>query len=89
MSPTAQACAEVMEYLRKKERVMSEIPIEVSPEYAWGMALYSLMSTAATIYEMSKSPDYRDLAVKDLGQISEAALAINLAWSQLKKREVA
>ena len=60
---------------------------ESSAEHAWGMAIFSLMTTTKAVYEMAKSPDYRDLAVKDLGQISEAALAINLAWSQLKARE--
>ena len=60
--------------------------IEVSPEHAWGMAVYSLRTAASAVYEMSKSADYRDLAIKDLGQISEAALAVNLAWSHLKER---
>jgi hypothetical protein len=61
--------------------------IETSPEHAWGMAVYSLMTATTAIYEMSKSADYRDIAVKDLSQISEAALAINLAWSTLRARE--
>lgn len=64
-----------------------EVQIEVSPEHAWGMAVFSLMTATAAVVEMSKQPDYRDLAVKDLGQITEAALAINLTWSHLKKRE--
>lgn len=61
--------------------------VETSPEHAWGMAVYSLRTAASAIYEMSKSADYRDLAIKDLGQISEAALAVNLAWSTLRARE--
>jgi hypothetical protein len=51
------------------------------------MAVYSLTTAANTVYQMSKSDKYRDLAVKDLGQVSEAALAINLAWSILRARE--
>lgn len=61
--------------------------IETTPEHAWGMAVFSLMTATSAVVEMSKSPDYRDLAVKDLGQITEAALAINLTWSHLKQRE--
>jgi hypothetical protein len=63
--------------------------VETSPEHAWGMAVYSLMSAASAVYQMSKSDTYRDLATKDLGQISEAALAVNLAWSILRAREQA
>ena len=60
---------------------------ETSTEHAWGMAIYSLTTAASAVYEMSKSADYRDHAVKDLGQLSEAALAVNLAWSHLRARE--
>jgi hypothetical protein len=67
---------------------INETQLEVSPEHAWGMAVFSLTTAATTIYEMSKSKDYHDLAVKDLGTISEAALAINLAWSHLKRQEL-
>ncbi len=61
--------------------------VETTPEHAWGMAVYSLTTAATAIYDMSKSADYRDFAVKDLAQISEAALAVNLAWSTLRARE--
>jgi hypothetical protein len=61
--------------------------VETSPERAWDMAVYSLTTAASAVYQMSKSDTYRDLAVKDLGQVSEAALAINLAWSILRARE--
>ncbi len=67
----------------------AESHLHASPEHAWDMAVYSLRSSAMTIYEMSKSPDYQDLAIKDIGQISEAALAVQLAWSLLRKREIA
>jgi hypothetical protein len=68
---------------------ITEHQLECSTEHAWGMAIHSLMTSASAVYEMSRSVDYQDLAVKDLGQISEAALAISLAWSALKKRESA
>lgn len=70
-------------------RLFSEERPEVSPEHAWGMALYSLRTATAAVCEMSRADPYRDLAVKDLGQISEAVLAMNLTWSHLKKREAA
>lgn len=53
------------------------------------MAMHSLASAVDCVSEMSMSPEYRDLLVKDLGQISGAALAIGLAWSRLKAREKA
>jgi hypothetical protein len=64
-------------------------PIGHSPEYAWGMALYSFMMATETICEMAKGQPYRDMAVDDLSKITEATLAVNLMWSQLKKREAA
>lgn len=61
----------------------------IDPQHAWGMALYSFREATKVITEMARSPDYRDMAVSDLGEISDAVLAANLMWSQLEKRKVA
>lgn len=58
-------------------------------ERAWGQALFGFHESTRLITEMAKLPEYRDMAVKDLAQISDAVLAANLMWSQLKKREAA
>lgn len=63
--------------------------IQIEPPHAWGMALYSFREATKAICEMAKSPDYRDMAVDDLGEISDAVLAANLMWSQLKSRKAA
>lgn len=58
-------------------------------ERAWGMALYSFREATRSITEMVRSPEYRDMAVKDIGEISDAVLAANLMWSMIEKRKVA
>jgi hypothetical protein len=49
--------------------------------------LFGWCESTRIITEMAKLPQYRDRAVKDLGQIADGVLANNLMWSQLKKRE--
>jgi hypothetical protein len=58
-------------------------------QHAWGMALYSFREATKTICEMAASPEYRDMAADDLGDIAPAVLAANLMWSQLKARKAA
>jgi hypothetical protein len=69
---------------------VQDFPVQQhSPDHQWGMALYSFISATEAICEMAKGQPYRDMAVEDLSKITEAALAVNLMWSQLKKREAA
>lgn len=65
------------------------VPIERSPEHVWGMALHGFMTATEAVCELAKAQPYRDMAVDDLTKITEAALAVNLMWSQLKAREAA
>lgn len=62
---------------------------ERSPEHIWGMALFSFMTATEQVCELAKAEPYRDMAVDDLTKITEATLAVNLMWSQLKAREAA
>lgn len=62
---------------------------KIEPQHAWGMALYSFRVATLSICEMAKSPDFRDMAADDLGDITDAVLAANLMWSQLKARKAA
>jgi hypothetical protein len=55
------------------------------PDKAWGMALYSFREATKAITEMAKSPEYRDMAVNDMGEISDAVLAANLMWSHANR----
>ena len=64
-------------------------PVESSPEHVWGMALYAFMTATESVCELAKAQPYRDIAIDDLNKITEAALAVNLMWSQLKAREAA
>jgi hypothetical protein len=57
--------------------------------HIWGMALFNFMQSTESICELAKSDKYRDVAVDDIDKITEAALAVNLMWSQLKAREAA
>jgi len=62
---------------------------KIDPERAWGMALYSFREATKNICDMARSPDFRDMAVQDSGEIADAVLAANLMWSHLKAREAA
>ena len=62
---------------------------ELSKEHQVAMTLQALTSAAGVLHDMSLSPEYRDIMVDDLGQISDAAKAINLVWSRLRAREAA
>jgi len=62
---------------------------EYTPEHVWGMALHSFREATRTITEMARSPDYRDFAVEESGEIAEVVLAANLMWSMLEKRKAA
>ena len=58
-------------------------------QHVWGMALFHFMSATESVCELAKSPNFRDIAVDDIDKITEAALAVNLMWSQLKARKAA
>jgi hypothetical protein len=75
--------------IQRLEPINQVALLETSAEHAWGVALFSLMSAVGAVHEMAQSDTYRDMAVQDLDQITEAALAINLTWSQLKARRAA
>lgn len=64
-------------------------PVNGSPEHVWGMALYSFMTATETITELAKAQPHLDMAVDDMDKIAGAALAINLMWANLKRREAA
>lgn len=81
MSPVEEALSDVRAWQQRKH--------EQSPEFAWDMALHSLMTATQAVHEMAQSETYRDFAVSDLDKITEATLAINLTHSQLTKRKVA
>lgn len=63
--------------------------MSTDPQHAWGMTLYSFREATKAICEMAKSPEFRDMAANDLGDIADAVLAANLMWSQLKSRKAA
>ncbi len=60
--------------------------MSTEPQHAWGMALYSFREATKNICDMAQSPEFRDMAVKDSGEIAEAVLAVDLMWSQLQRR---
>jgi hypothetical protein len=60
-----------------------------SPEHVWGMALYSFISATEAICELAKKQPHLDMAVEDLDKIAGAALAVNVMWAHLKRREAA
>jgi hypothetical protein len=72
---TSEVCQDVRDWQEQRR------------ERAWDQALFGWCESTRIITEMAKLPQYRDRAVKDLGQIADGVLANNLMWSQLKKRE--
>lgn len=70
------------------ERILTAVDA-MPAEHIWGMALFSFMQSTESICELAKAQPYRDFAVDDLTKITEAALAVQLMWSQLKQREAA
>jgi hypothetical protein len=57
------------------------------PDKAWGMALYSFREATKAITEMAKSPEYRDMAVNDIGHNNSAvsrrqSSALRMRWER-------
>lgn len=62
---------------------------ETSKEHQVAMAIHSLTSAAGCLFEMSNDAEYRDIMIRELGQISGASLAIGMVWDRVRAREVA
>jgi len=83
MNPTKEALADVRAYQRRRRMSTRERHID------WDLALYDFREAVRVVTAMARDPDFRDMAAADLAEITDAVLAANLMWSQLKAREAA
>lgn len=60
-----------------------------STEHRAAMATQALISAAVELWALSRTTEGQDALIEELPRISEAALAVNLAWTEVRKREKA
>ncbi len=58
-------------------------------EHRAAMASQALTNAAKELFALSRTAEGQDALIEELPRISEASLAVGLAWAEVRKREKA